>query len=1123
MAEQQAIQEAVTSSSLNSTLSSKNHSKNTQPTTTSQNTTNTNAPSITQNSQSLTNASSSPRHTTQQQLLLTTSEHDSYTAAGVLPEFFMDMRQKMEAMTLFDSEMLQWYETTNPGEDNDDNNDPNHNTTTGGPVHYYDEEARQALKRSSQQSISASILMGLAHKKYERRRLAAMEMEKIVRGLIHSATAATADPLQQQQYWERIRAILLLLSDDYVRSTNEDARKGGVVGLAACAIALKHQDKNSTNTLLQECQDLILASVVHACQDHSQRVRYYATESLFNVVKVVPHLAVQHFFILFEILRSLYADVNLDVRTTGAEMLDRKLKQVIVTAMNQGEWTASECVPIFARFVHIHNKSTNRLTLTWLQELNEKVEGSPILEFLHLFLGGIFHMVADSTVLIRQSALAFLQSVLPKLLNHDNSGQNKIDYDKILQALVTSMEHPDPFVRKVAVYWMSRIVQVHMKEEDKTNESTQVTRHQPGKTTLAGSGEGDERKDAETVSSATESVRNSLPHVLPGILLSIGDEETHLQNMKSGFLPDQTTADLAEETNKCLQDAVRKDGQSYVHHLDGFIVTLREELDSLGGSGARRQTAVDRSPFRSDVKKDGTGIERPGWFRSSSGAKQNTESSMIRSRLCALDWIVVLYDHVVPLLLKADYAREFVFAIINQLLDHPPKAIVSKSIEVLAKITIPDPGEDASRSKISRSPAKLPISARRGGDDLMSNDSIPETIFTSALEVIEPERKALVSRNREVFAAVIRLHAHNVELLSDLASFVTHMCKLQPPEFIFMSFAVEIDRYVLEQQKEQESQGTGAAELQAKSLKYVSAFVQHLSFVLLNADETRALRDVLRDCIGSRSPSEQDRKRAMVFQILLHAFAHNYPAAVSLCFFAGAYKTISLSLNALDPLEIDLNFLLEVDRLVEMLERPLFRHLPIRMLQGEQNPDREGSGSMLFQSLRKLVMVLPQSSCYSILKDRVVSVSRYRMSALSQPFASKTKKSKLIPSDTEGFVKRIRHVRSLHTSVRWELIRAVSLEIRQKMVEESPGTEGDDRRDWLGYESKEEELEGRQMYRNERDGVAREGPKVEEIKAGYNAFNETSMTNVAGLQVVDNGDNQEDEDETWKKYWVGTN
>jgi hypothetical protein len=116
-----------------------------------------------------------------------------------------------------------------------------------------------------------------------------------------------------------------------------------------------------------ECRDLILASVVHACQDHSQRVRYYAPESLFNVIKAIRNLAVQHFFILFEILRSLFADVDLDVKS-GAEMLDKKLKEVIVGVMNSGQFTAEASVPVFAR-VHAEQGQTS----TWLQELKSSL------------------------------------------------------------------------------------------------------------------------------------------------------------------------------------------------------------------------------------------------------------------------------------------------------------------------------------------------------------------------------------------------------------------------------------------------------------------------------------------------------------------------------------------------------------------------------------------------------------------------------------------------------------------------------------------------------------------------------------------------------------------------------
>jgi hypothetical protein len=280
-----------------------------------------------------------------------------------------------------------------------------------------------------------------------------------------------------------------------------------------------------------------------------------------------------------------FFEIQIDVRS-GAELLDKKLKEVIVGAMNAGIFTAEQCVPVFARFVYMRNKATKRLTLTWLQELNEKLIGAPILEFLHLFLGGVIEMVADPNIAIRQSALAFLQSMLPKLLvsnsdvidNLDEQGM-VADFDKILQSLVSTMEHPNPFVRKVAMYWMSRIIKAHMTAESGTSSSKMTN------------------PDGSPESSAAISVRNAVSHVLPGILLSVGDNFVSTATTKDAFLPDQTTRSLAEQTNACLQDAVRRDGEAYVEHLDCFIAALCEEMANPGGTSSKNPPAVERTPY----------------------------------------------------------------------------------------------------------------------------------------------------------------------------------------------------------------------------------------------------------------------------------------------------------------------------------------------------------------------------------------------------------------------------------------------------------------------------------------------------------------------------------------------
>merc|ERR1711933_29717 len=76
-------------------------------------------------------------------------------------------------------------------------------------------------------------------------------------------------------------------------------------------------------------------------------------------------------------------------------------------------------------------------------------------------------MVADPIASIRKLALCVLETTLPQLLvtnegSIDKQVSQKVDFDKILQSLVTTMEHPSPFVRKVAMYWMFRIAHAHI-------------------------------------------------------------------------------------------------------------------------------------------------------------------------------------------------------------------------------------------------------------------------------------------------------------------------------------------------------------------------------------------------------------------------------------------------------------------------------------------------------------------------------------------------------------------------------------------------------------------------------------------------------------------------------------
>lgn len=576
-----------------------------------------------------------------------------------------------------------------------------------------------------------------------------------------------------------------------------------------------------------------------------------------------------------------------------------------------------------------------------------------------------------------------------------------------------------------------------------------VKSHIGGDTTNEGENGDASNIDYSTPSAAAISVRNSVPHVLPGILLSIGDmyEDNHQHvNQKNSFLPDLTTRALAEQTNSVLQDAVRRGGSFYISHLDAFIIALREEMDSPGGMLGKNAPAMERSAYRMDVNHDGTGIESSGWYRGNSSNKDvahKDNDTMVMSRLCALHWVIVLYKYVVPDLLKADYAREFIFAIINQLVDDPPKIIVYKSLEVLAKITVPVEGEESKRfpgvgGSISSKFSSPSWASGLGGKDGIEEPQIPmtQTSIEYALGILEPEGRLGISRDREVFAALIEMHCSNQELLADLGPVIAYMCKLQPSEFVMVSFSVELDRFVRKRQaalraaEQEENNNLGTIQF-SQDLRFASSFVQHMNHVLLTSQEAQSVREILKDCVGSSGNLEKDRQRCRIFHILLHSFSHNLGSVLSLCLWSGAFRTASLFLEQINPLDINIIFLLELDRLVEMLQRPLFRHVDILMLEHDKDSRiSEGSGTMLFCALKSLLMILPQSTCYRVLRDRLSSISRFRQSTNMAGTSTASRGSILQTQNgkTELYVNRVLLIREMHCKSAWEAIRAESFE-----------------------------------------------------------------------------------------------
>ena len=67
-------------------------------------------------------------------------------------------------------------------------------------------------------------------------------------------------------------------------------------------------------------------------------------------------------------------------------------------------------------------------------------------------------------------------------------------------------------------------------------------------------------------------------------------------------------------------------------------------------------------------------------------------------------------------------------------------------------------------------------------------------------------------------------------------------------------------------------------------------------------------------------------------------------------------------------LEVTVSLLIQIDKLVQLLESPVFTSLRLQLLEPEKNP-------YLFKCLYGLLMFLPQSSAFLTLRNRLNAVS----------------------------------------------------------------------------------------------------------------------------------------------------
>jgi len=140
-------------------------------------------------------------------------------------------------------------------------------------------------------------------------------------------------------------------------------------------------------------------------------------------------------------------------------------------------------------------------------------------------------------------------------------------------------------------------------------------------------------------------------------------------------------------------------------------------------------------------------------------------------------------------------------------------------------------------------------------------------------------------------------------------------------------------------------------------LDFASQMVQTLNLILLTSQEAMELRMML------KKPAEG----AALFQTIYPAWSHNPVSLLSLCLLTQAFEHAAELVVQFAQFEMTLPFLVQIDKLVQLFESPIFTHVRLQLLEPEQHPS-------LIKALCGILMLLPQAPAFHTLKHRLASV-----------------------------------------------------------------------------------------------------------------------------------------------------
>ncbi|CAO0797422.1 unnamed protein product [Mucor circinelloides] len=749
--------------------------------------------------------------------------------------------------------------------------------------------------------FSPTLIKGLTDKIYDRRKAAALEIERLVR--------------ENEDSNERITQIVDALVQEFVYSNNPYARYGGLIGLAATSIAL--------GPGVSRYLDIIVPPILSCFSNQDQKVRYYACESMYNIAKVAKGEVLRYFNSIFDALCKLSADSEISVKN-GAELLDRLIKDIVselsttyvspysepYNSIEAGgdkldtpsslprntAFSLPRFIPLLSQRIYVRNSAARQFLVSWMCVL-DSIPDLELVSFLPEFLDGLIRCLNDVSEDVRVAASGLLQDFLNEI--KEAAAARTLQIKQQQQALLKKEESEKAADDATAIIKDSAEEETTTatEEQDETIEADDTKHEEQDEKSLLdsendGLGKGTYVPGQGVIVQYGKIVEILVPHLSSSeediqktALLWINAFIEIAQNVIIQYTPEIIKAvlpslahpvtpirNIALETNQNLQRLVL---ETPIHASPPEPTASKS--DPSGGNTKKKSlmvspTATQQDPFDYQATVANLRLQF---------LNQNEET-----RVASLDWLLMLHKKAPNKILVSD---DGTFPALLKTLSDPSEDVVRRDLQLLAQISS------------------------------YSDHDYFRSFIMSLLSLFSTDRRLLETRG----SLIIR-----------------QLCMSLDPERIYCAIAD-----ILEQDED---------------LEFASIMIQNLNIILITSSELTDLRKRLRNL------EHKDNQR--LFNALYRSWCHNAVSAFSLCLLSQVYEHAANMLQIFAELEITVNMLIQVDKLVQLLESPVFTYLRLQLLEPEKYP-------YLFKCLYGILMLLPQSSAFSTLRNRLSSVS----------------------------------------------------------------------------------------------------------------------------------------------------